>query len=390
MLARLPSSLSRRAGHRSSRSNEPHRQGEQHRAEGRRKRGGKLRGALALGLSLIASAGCAHTTPPPAAPAPSAEPAPPLLKAEPASYVAAAGLRWLILAKPQELLANQDVARAIAPLVPPARLERYAEESGVKLTKVPAALIAGFDYATLYVAQVGSADARVEELFQQRLVSKRTRQSPHPELWRTTGVIGQTPATLVRIDRHLVGVSVGDPTPARVVEAFAQKRLARSPTALRGAALRTLPASFSEAPLVFYAPGPFLGEWEHAAQGLLGHCLAVGVSMRPLGGGLARFTLLLSGDFGEVGAASTARLMDAWDELSQSSTGALFGLDRLGSSPVVSGGAELLKLELDVDLERLIAGLFAAVAGDVEQLMELPTPKTRSKTSPPVEPVTPP
>ncbi|MGE3672644.1 MAG: hypothetical protein AB7K71_23425, partial [Polyangiaceae bacterium] len=51
--------------------------------------------------------------------------------------------------------------------------------------------------------------------------------------------------------------------------------------------------------------------------------------------------------------------------------GALFGLDRLTSKPVVSGGDDLLKLEIDADLDRLLSGLHAAVAADEGELMRL-------------------
>lgn len=312
----------------------------------------------------------------------------PLYLGAPADYVPAAGLRWLVLAQPKRLLAAPKVRQALSRLVPEQSLNDYMSSSGVDPRALSAAAVAGFDYATLYIARVGDEDALVEERFATRLLTSKGRKHPHPELWRTTGVVGRTPQTLVRLDRHLVAVSVGDPTPARVVEAFARRKLKKSPSALHGAALSTLPKEALDAPLVFLAPGPFSGEWMQGAHGLLAHTLAVAITLRPLEGanaGVGRFTLYLTGDWKALGPDSTARLMDAWDELSASSTGALFGLDRLTAKPVVSGGDDLLKLEIDADLQRLLSGLHAAVAADVDELMRLdqePTPPEASPGSP--------
>ncbi|MCA9639934.1 MAG: hypothetical protein H6718_32035 [Polyangiaceae bacterium] len=346
--------------------------------QGRARRGREVALLLALGVAALVCA-CGGTGKEPssaASPGASAKQAdaPPLFLGAPADYVPAAGLRWLVLAKPKQLLADARLRKALARLIPQASLDQYMLSSGVDPARVPQAAVAGFDYSTLYIARVAEEDALIEERFAKRLLTSKARKHPHPDLWRTTGMIGTTPQTLVRIDRHLVGVSVGDPTPARVVEAFARRKLKKSPPALEGAALSTLPKEATDAPLVFLAPGPFDGEWIQGAHGLLAHALAAAITLRPLTGrnaGVGRFTLYLAGDWKAVGPDSTARLMDAWDELSTSSTGALFGLDRLTAKPVVSGGDELLKLEIDADLDRLLSGLHAAVAADVGELMQL-------------------
>ncbi len=359
----------------------------------RPRRSGSAAAAAAVAAGVVAAAltlsGCAPSATPAKAPAPSATPtaqAAPLFRGQPADYIPAAGLRWMVVARPAELLADQAVRDALKTLIPDARLNHFMTSSGVNPSAVSAAAIAGFDYATLYLALVGEEDALIEEKFSKRLLSAKKRQHPHPELWRVTGVIGQTPQTLVRLDQYLIGVSVGDPTPAKVVDAFARRKLKKSPPALKGAALKQLPAELAAAPLCFYAPGPFNGEWTQGARGLLANAVAVGISMRPLAGsnaGVGRFTLYLSGDWAAVGPDSTARLMDAWDELSSSSTGALFGLDRLTSKPVVSGGKDLLKLEIDIHLGRLLSGLHAAVAADVNELMQLePTPSSEPDALP--------
>ncbi|MEZ4374988.1 MAG: hypothetical protein R3B07_29520 [Polyangiaceae bacterium] len=341
-----------------------------------RRRGAAIALCLSVSTALAACGGSAKDPNSAATSSPGAKQAeqPPLFLGAPADYVPAAGLRWLVLAKPKQLLADAKVRQALARLVPERSLGEYQLSSGIDPARVPQAAVAGFDYSTLYIARVADEDALIEERFAKRLLASKPLKHPHPDLWRMTGMVGTTPQTLVRLDRHLVAVSVGDPTPARVVEAFARRKLKKSPPALAGAALSTLPKEAVDAPLVFLAPGPFDGEWMQGAHGLLAHALAAAITLRPLSGGNAgvgRFTLYLAGDWKAVGPDSTARLMDAWDELSTSSTGALFGLDRLTSKPVVSGGDDLLKLEIDADLDRLLSGLHAAVAADVGELMRL-------------------
>src|SRR6185295_4064338 len=103
---------------------------------------------------------------------------------------------------------------------------------------------------------------------------------------RISGAVSGMPETLVSVRGHLVAVALGDPTPARVAELYAEGRLARSPSALHGSALATLPGTLGRAPLVFYAPGPFSGEWASGARGLLGAAVALGVAVTPEGDSL--------------------------------------------------------------------------------------------------------
>jgi hypothetical protein len=185
------------------------------------------------------------------------------------------------------------------------------------------------------------------------------------------GVVGKTPETLLVIDRRLVAVSVGDPTPVRVAQAFASGKLKRSPTVLAGSALRTLPRELERAPLRFYAPGPFKGEWAEAGHGLLAAALAVGAAVRPAEEGFLQAELVVSGDFEPPGADASAALLGAWEDVAQSSTGHLLGLDDPTNPATVSVTRDQLKLEKKLRLATLVQGLRAAVSADVREILDI-------------------
>ncbi len=344
-------------------------------------RGARQRVLLLLAACLLAAfaPGCGGgPRPAPAAPRP---PPSPLHHGPLTDFVASAGLRWMVVGRPAELAADPGLEKALSPLISTARLLSYARGTGVDLTHTPSALVAGLDYSTLYMAATPGDNAVVQQAFVRRLVSGPVEKSPHRDLHFVQGVIGQTPETLVRIQHELVAVAVGDPTPARVVEGYALGRLRRSPTALRGAALSTLPKDLEEAPLRFYAPGPFKDEWVGGAHGLLGAALAVAIAIKPLPGGRLQAKLFLAGDWASEGPDTTRRLLDSWEDLAKSSTGRLLGFDNLAAAPIISSTPKLLELRVELRLAPLVDGLHAAVAADVQQMLDIPPPQP-SKAAP--------
>ncbi len=341
-----------------------------------------MRPALAAIALVVAACG------PPSAPRATAdtEPAAPraALHAGPLTdYVPAAGLRWLVVGRPSDLASQAAFAQHVAPLLPSQGLDAYANWSGVDLRLTPSALAAGFDYGTLYAAETPTGNEVVGQRFTERLVTEPKIERPHPELHTVFGVIGRTPAFLVRIDDRLVAVAVGDPTPARVVALFAQEKLRRSPPALVGAALSTLPPDAHRASFRAYFPGPFAGEWTMGARGLLATAAALAIAADPSpSGDEVRVRLWASGDWKTYGSAAASRLADAWDDLASSSMGRLLGLDEPASAPVLAVGDDHLKLEVSLRVRPLVAGLHAAVSADVRRLLAPPGPA--DDESPPI------
>jgi hypothetical protein len=323
---------------------------------------------LALGALVACGGSPAPIESPPPAPA-----AAPLHEGPLTDYVPAAGLRWLVVGSPRALGRDPSLAPAIALLLPEARLDAFAAGSGVELRDVDSALAAGFDYSTLYVV-ASSEPARVEQRFRERLVSEPVQARPHPQITRLTGIVGSTPQTLVRVGDRLVAVSVGSALPARIVELFALGKLHKSRPALSGSALSSLPSDLDSAPFRFYAPGPFATEWTRGARGLLAAATAVAVVATPLSGGRIQLRLLVAGDWSATPEA-VAALEAGWQDLAQSGTGKLLGLNEPVSGPKIEPGHSLLEATVELDALTLARGLRAAVEADVWEILDIPRPR---------------
>ena len=330
----------------------------------------KLSLAALLAGAVLMSAGCG--APPPPKPVPEITEAP-LHEGPLTDYVPAAGLRWMVVGSPRQLARHPSLRPAIGLLLPDTRLDAFAQGSGVELRNTEHALVAGFDYATLYVVEPPNA-ARVEERFRARLVTEPAVVRPHPRVARVRGLVGKTPQTLLRVDDRLIAVSVGSATPARVVELFALEKLEKSPPALRGAALSTLPKDLGNAPLRFYAPGPFGQEWTRGARGLLAAAVAVGARVQPLPNGRVEVAIFVTGDWSKTAIEATSGLLAAWEDLANSGTGRLLGLKEPVSPARVDLKGDVLELRVELDAMTLARGLRAAVEADVWEILDLAPP----------------
>jgi hypothetical protein len=346
----------------------------------------RVRGSLWMLSAWACAWACATPrTPPPHAASPSARVAP-LHRGPPSDFIPAASLRWLVLAKPREMLSEPELGPAILQIASSRRLDAFAESSGVDLRQVTRAAVAGFPYATVYLAEVpdGMA-ATAREHFGERLLAGAVSKQPRPNLALITGVIGQTPETLLTVEDRLLAVAVGDPLLAKIAEAYAEDRLKNSPSALRGSALSTLPDLASRNAAVLLAPGPFADEWRRAAGGLLESTVAVGVALQPVGYGKIAATLCLSGAWQDSADAAASRLATAWAALAQSSAGHLFALNPTAD---VTATADLLTLTVELELDPLVRGLKAAVLSDIADFLQPPagSPKSAPDLAPSVAP----
>jgi hypothetical protein len=325
---------------------------------------------IALGLALATACGGSGT--PPATTAPKAKPAVELHAGPLSDYVAAAGLRWMLVGNPRVIAEDSGLAESIELILPGKRLDAFTKSSGVDLRKADAALAAGFDFGNLYMVQAPGSVKAVQARFTERLISGAVVKRPHPDLDWVSGVVGTTPETLVRVDDRFAAVAVGSPTPARVVELFALGKLKRSPKAFLGSALKSLPVDELErAPARFYAPGPFEGEWLRAARGLLQTATALGVAAQPAGGGRIQFTVFIAGDFSDPKGDPATRLENAWNEVAQSGIGRLLAFNEPTSGPSISGTPDLLRLEVELAAKPLATGLRAAVMAEVWEIFDL-------------------
>jgi hypothetical protein len=331
-------------------------------------------------LPLAVWAGACASAAPKAAPIAAVAPARPLHQGPLSDFVSAASLRWLVLVRPQQILSEPALGQAVLQIASERRFDAFQESSGVDLRKLPSAAIAGFPYATLYLAEVPSGvAANARTLFSERLLEGAVTKQPRPTLTRITGVVGQTPETLLTIDERAIAVAVGDPIQAKIVEAYAEERLKNSPTALHGAALSSLPDLFASNAAVLFAPGPFADEWRRAAGGILESTVAVAIAARPSGPDKLATTLCLAGAWGDTAADAASRLGAAWTTFARSSAGRLFELRETAD---VTAESELLTLRVELDLQPLVRGLRASVLGDVTQILRLPDKSTIAPPAP--------
>ena len=319
-------------------------------------------------LVLFGSSACRSEPRP--APAPPVDAA--LATEEPLELVPAAGLRWLLFGRPRDLLQNEAFCGACSRLVSKQRLAAFAASTGIELRSTTSGLIAGYDLATVYgvTSLEPIADAAVAA-FRDHLRDGGRISRPRARLQRVSGIAGETPEALVTVGDRVALVTVGDLTLARVIEAFALGKLARSPPALRGAALTQLAPPPAEAIAALYVPGPFIGEWTRAAHGLLGGVTALSITLVPAGKGAGRFHLIASGDFP---ADASDHLSAAWSEITSSTTGRVLGLDRPLEPPAIRSTSERLELEIRLETAAIANGLHAVLSAEAWQILNLPAP----------------
>jgi hypothetical protein len=325
--------------------------------------------SLSCALILNGALGCQTESRPTAAAAPA-----PLATEDPVELIPAAGLRWLLLARPQALLENEAFCGECSRLLPEARLRAFAARTGIELRKASFGLIAGYDLATVYaVVTTEPVASSALVAFRDHLRDGGRLTRPHPRLQRVTGMAGDKPEALMTVGERVALVSVGDLTFARVLEAFALGRLERSPSALRGAALSKLPAfaQHAAALAVLYVPGPFVGEWSRAGHSLLGASDALSVTLAPAGAGAARFHLHLAGDFPPD---ASERLETSWSELAESTTGRVLSLDRPLAPPQIRVLPHRLELDIQLETAPIAAGLYALLSGEAWEILNLPPP----------------
>jgi hypothetical protein len=287
-------------------------------------------------------------------------------------YVPAAGLRWMFVGRPRELAQHLEFMAALSRLLPEPRLAAFAAATGVDLRGLSEGCVAGFDNGKLYLARVGAETKLVRAKFEARLMMDPVVHSAGSGMWEVTGLIADTLETLLLVDQDFAGVATGDPLLARVVEGFVLGRFHKTPSALNGAALSKLPSDLASAPLRFYAPGPFSGEWARGAVGLLEQSYAVALTAVIADDMKLRVHGLLSGAFGPDLMQSRLRLVDTWTSLQNSPIGHVLGLHETTEPCVVDVTDDLLSLDVAISLARLIDGLYDVVAADISQIMGLP------------------
>jgi hypothetical protein len=329
----------------------------------------ELSSARLLGPGLLLALACACGHPHASTPPSTLSPLPALHQGPLTDYVPAAGLRWLLVGQPKVLAQNPELLSETNPLLSKERLDAFATSSGVELRALPEGCIAGFDYGTLYLARTGTDNDRVRKRFEARLVTDPIIRSSRKDLWRITGLVANTPESLLTVEHDFAAFAVGDPLLARIAEAFAVGRFRKSKPALAGAALATLPHDLSEAPLRFYAPGPFTDEWASAADGVLARALAIGASITLPSSSVLHVRVVISGAFGPDLEKTRSHLWSTWSHLQFSAIGHLLRLQDTLEPATITVLDDWATLDVSFPVTALMQGISAAVIDDVATLM---------------------
>jgi len=321
------------------------------------------------GLGLLLALACACSHPHTLTQPNKLSPLPALHRGPLTDYVPAAGLRWLLVGWPKALAQSPELSTEMNRLLSKEKLDAFATSSGVDLRALPEGCIAGFDYGTLYLGRTGTDNDLVRKRFEARLVTDPIIRSSRQDLWRVTGLVANTPESLLTVAHDFAAFAVGDPLLARIVEAFAVGRFKKSKPALAGAALATLPRDLSEAPLRFYAPGPFTNEWARAAGGVLARALAIGAAITLPSSSVIHVRVVISGAFGPDLERTRSHLLDTWSNLELSAIGHLLRLQDTLEPASIAVLDDLATINVSFPVSALMQGLSAAVIDDVATLM---------------------
>jgi hypothetical protein len=322
-------------------------------------------------LALIGCAASVRAVAPP--PASRAQEEAPLQLGALSDFVPAAGLRWLVVGSPSYFAAQPALAGVRERWLTDQRWALFAKATGVDLLRTERALVAGFDLGTLYLADASGWVTKPEQPFIERLAGSARVQRTHSAVWRVTGLVGSTPEALVRLDDALVAVAVQDPMLARIVEYRARGRLSGVVPALRGAALSGLPPEFLEpGPLRMYALGPFAEHTLPEGAGMLTAATAIAAAIG-LEGDLLQLRIAIAGSWDSE--RDREQLSNLWQAVATSPLGRELSLDLPRSEPVASASGGALVLALQLDAQRVLAGLEQVGAGRLEPLLSPPAPQ---------------
>ncbi len=322
--------------------------------------------------------------------------APPLHLAPVDELVPAAGLSFLVLARPREIAARAELIPAVSELVSEARLTAFANRNGVDVRTIDELAVARYAESTLFVARARFEPARVEAAFTAHLHEVTGRAIDRTgdlegQIVRTWGEATGGREQLVLLGNDAVALEQGKLGGVRVVELFAEGRLKKAAPALRTPLLARAAAIVGDAPLRWFAPGPFEGEDGRGLGGLLAATTAVAIAVRfPQTRGAtsngtatpADVTVALLGAWKDDAPAAADRLLAVAGTVGASSLGRLCGLDHPLGAVKARTQPDAIVLDLTVDALAVTRGLHAAIDAQVDEFM-----RYGGAVEPPMRPV---
>jgi hypothetical protein len=187
-----------------------------------------------------------------------------------ADHVPSVGLRWLVHLKPQKLVNHPTFQRDWQVVFEADRVRAFTQVSGFDPHQVTDAWIGGYDLGVLYLFDARATGDAAQEAFLARSLSSQEIETPYNNLTHFTGIIENTPHALLHVREHLIAIAAGDIQLIRIVRAYAEQKLKRSPPVLASKFL--VPhARFEEEALARIF---FRGPYEDATDSVVGGVLS--------------------------------------------------------------------------------------------------------------------
>lgn len=289
----------------------------------------------------------------------------------PTDYLPAAGLRWLLVVEPVQVLRG---LRATAPKVlPKERLLAFEKSAGIQVAHLERAAIGGYDYSTLIVARTREDFAQAARRFEARLSVGPTRQQVSDRVL-VAGVHHDTPLGYVAFDAVTSGWVEGDPTPAKAAVLLAGKRLQRSPSALQGAALQLLPHDCQTGHVQLFIAGPLNNELavdRELPSELLDRILAASITASIVRDQV-EVKACVVGDWSD-GVQPLRRLVTA---LSDTGFARLLALEHISSVAMYRSKGELVEVSFAVDGADFLERVYAMVNLELDTLLAGEAPRS--------------
>jgi hypothetical protein len=299
-------------------------------------------------------------------------PAPPLLHLTPVvDLVPAAGLTWLVEARPEDLWSDPVTRRVASLLIQAGRFDAFAAgHGGVDLRQARELVVGSFDASTVALVAAPVQADRLVAAFVARnpTIDGRSADRGVTRVWgrRGDGTVGEE---LVVFDGQAAGWERGRCHVLRAATLFAEGRLHRAMPALRAEPLATAAMAIGEAPLRAFAPGPFDGEIAKGLGGLLRAATAVAASVRSRSDDELVFSFALIGAWGHDLAGAADRLSAVFETLAVDPLGRLIGADRAIAGPHTWLDAGTLRLEVTLSADGVARGLHDATEATVDEMM---------------------
>ena len=294
----------------------------------------------------------------------------------PAALISRAGLEWLVLLRPRELMDMTWLLPSLDRVLRGKRFDLLHAAIGIDVRQVSEIALASSatrgGSCIAVVARHTADPLAVERLFRDRLTSDEQRSIDGHQMVRLRGRLGTHWQAFASIGPNTAVFQYGgdpDRGPVRIATLYAEGKLERVPPLLADPATRELLMPVLGTPVLALIPGPFEGELGRGARGLLAAASGATASLTPTHGKTLRLQVRIHGDFSADPQGAGQLLYAAWDDLSQADLGHLLGLHQPATAPVVETPPGALAITAELEPGALFNGLAAATTDSIREIM---------------------